>query len=84
MVALVDSGAIIALYTNVLSSSANWCKFRSWIWLLHSQMVVLFIILALLMFLSTYLGNLTSLDMLVRCHVLDHLSSDLVFGMDWL
>ena len=25
-----------------------------------------------------------SLDMLVRCCVLDHLSSNLVFGMDWI
>ena len=25
-----------------------------------------------------------SLDLLVRCRVLDHLSSDLVSGMDWL
>ena len=23
-------------------------------------------------------------DLLVRCHILDHLSSDLVFGIDWL
>ena len=29
-------------------------------------------------------GPSTSLDMLIQCHVLDHLSSDLVFGMDWL
>ena len=29
-------------------------------------------------------GRSDSLDLFVRCHVLDHLSSDLVFGMDWL
>ena len=28
-------------------------------------------------------GHSTSLDMSVRCHALDYLSSDLVFGMDW-
>ena len=48
----------IALYTNVLSSSANWREFNSWIWLLHSLMAILFITLALLVFLSTFWGNL--------------------------
>ena len=48
----------IALYTNVLSSSANYCEFRSQIWLVPSQMVVLFLTLVLLMFPSAYLVNL--------------------------
>ena len=26
----------------------------------------------------------TPLDISARCHMLDHLSSDLLFGMDWL
>ena len=30
------------------------------------------------------MGQSISLDMPVRCYVLDHLSSDLVLGMDWL
>ena len=29
-------------------------------------------------------GQSASLDLLVQCRVLDHLSSDLVVGMDWL
>ena len=29
-------------------------------------------------------GQSTSLDISVQCCMLDHLSSDLVFGMDWL
>ena len=45
-------------------------------------MAELFINLALLMFLSAFLGNLPPLICWFGCCALDYLSSDLVFGMD--